>query len=240
MILINITKICFLSLLFLFQCNAFSIPSNIKNNFKVKSNSSNFESDYKENFVKLIENFLLLHLKKIVQKQKLTENDEEISQNHNQNFDKFITKFSSSNSTLPSYSEALSSTIIPNGENKCKHNETNCNSEFLNFIKLTNQPTKNDNGFYEKLKYALSYYKNYFFYFISIIILLSTLSFILVVILVFSCVFNYKQRARLSLFSENEFFTYYNRNIPTIASVSSFSLTETNKSSSNKMNPKPN
>ncbi len=38
--------------------------------FRVKSNSSSYEKDYNENFVRLIENFLLKHLKKIISQQK--------------------------------------------------------------------------------------------------------------------------------------------------------------------------
>ena len=123
------------------------------------------------------------------------------------------TRTTSKLSTAHNISFNYSETLIP-------WNESNV---FDLVIPLNSNET--DNGFKEVESEYASYYKNYFIYFLSLIIFLSTLCLIFLIIIFISCVINCKQRSRLSYFNENEFFTYYNKNIPVIASVSSFSLT---------------
>jgi hypothetical protein len=76
--------------------------------------------------------------------------------------------------------------------------------------------------------YGHSLDHNYFFYFTSLIVLLTILSIVLFIITIISCIINCKQRQRLASFNDNEFFTYYNKHMPVIASISSLSLKNDN------------
>jgi hypothetical protein len=272
--------------------NTFRLNEEIKNltsinKFKIspkKQNSTQFEADYKENFIKLIENFLLKHLQRLIQKETSNNSNHNRNENEmqlNENLSKILTgttlseqlnadlitrkssqaptftineKFRSCN--LSSLSPeaiteciTLESITVPSSLASTTRNETE------NLIKSTTKlilskknatevkkrektkPYSNYDYAVWDLKQAVSYYKNYFFYFISIIIFLSTVCCILIVITCISCVINCKQRARLNAYNDNEFFTYYNKNLPVIASVSSFSLTNDTPNGLDDLNP---
>lgn len=203
--------------------NVLNIPKMIKKSapFKINTNTSDYDSDYKENFIKLIENFLLIHLKKIARKENLVEEE---------NFE-ILTSSTQAVHLHEKFGKCNLSLVNSDGIAKCKaqieHYALTSTTTPKPVLNLTQMYLKQNNYTYAiyKMKHSLNYYKNYFFYFISIIILLATLCIILMVILFISCVINCKQRAKISFYNENEFFTYYNKNLPIIASVSSFSLT---------------
>jgi hypothetical protein len=129
-------------------------------------------------------------------------------------------EFSSIESTEPNYSNNSTGYLAINHNASRLSGKSQLNS---------NHSLKSTLASYDyelaELKQTVYNYKNYFVYFISIIIFLATVCIILLIITFISCIVNCKQRARLNYFSENEFFTYYNKNAPVIASVSSFSLT---------------
>ena len=247
--------------------------------FKIKSNSSSYENDYNENFVRLIENFLLKHLKKIIKQQKqslvlLSENSTENYQDNDSNLNneeiaykyfqglknKYtqmqtdLTKLTTQANPINNSTNVDISFTIHNKFRNCNlnssKNETKqaivkCetfkkeNRNQIEVIKI-NKPAKIQkvNLFissstraylpsektYNDLKQVVVFYKKNFSYFVSALIILSTISVVLLIITFTCCAIVCKQRSSLNAYNDNEFFTYYNRNLPIVASVSSLSL----------------
>jgi len=245
--------------------------------FRVKSNSSSYEKDYNENFVRLIENFLLKHLKKIISQQKgslsvVAENGAENSEATTDNKEfaykyfqalksKYTTKLvhSSKLTTQAAVTTANSTNveILFTLHNKFKNCDLNSSEnatvqaivkcetlrkENKNHVEIvtTSRPTKlqkinlflsstskayvQGEKSYNDLKQVVVFYKRNFSYFVSALIILSTISIVLLIITFTCCAIVCKQRSSLNAYNDNEFFTYYNRNLPIIASVSSLSL----------------
>ena len=248
--------------------------------FKIKSNSSSYENDYNENFVRLIENFLLKHLKKIIKQQKQslilkadnsTENylnksqrlnDEELTYKYFQElknkhtqtqmeFSKFTTHAKQTFNSTATIDVAFTihnkfkNCDVNSSKNGTKQAIVKCETlrkENINQIEMvkTDMPTKiqklnlflssttksylHSEKNYNDLKQVVVFYKRNFSYFVSALIILSTISIVLLIITFTCCAIVCKQRSSLNAFNDNEFFTYYNRNLPIIASVSSLSL----------------
>ena len=245
-----------------------------KTSFKTKSNATAYDSDYNENFVKLIENFLLKHLKKIIKNQSSL--GYEVANYHDEKPDneafayKFFQdlkkKYTVAHSTTtttktttpkattmaktastPTTTDVVEEFTLHNKFKKCNFNYTSsegsepiviCEST-LPTIRTTvaKRPTvtlkrgteKSKEKSLTELKQTAIYYKNNFSYFVSTIIILSTIAIVLLIIAFTCCAIVCKQRSSLNAYKDNEFFTYYNKNLPIIASVSSFSLNATAK-----------
>lgn len=197
-----------------------------KMNLHDKNTSWNdFNTDYKENFVKLIENFLLEHIKKVIDNDKY-----QFSANNSEQMIYKILDSYDRNSSTKAYSTstyAISKNVtifsVANRSLNTFPNKSNISESY----KL-HRSNISDLNHYQKeliqLRNNFYFYKNYHFYFVMLVGLLSTTSLTLLIITFVSCIINCKQRSQLNYYNENEFFTYYNKNLPIIASVSSFSL----------------
>lgn len=221
---------------------------------KNKSPSRKYESSYNENLIKLIENFLLRHMKKLIE-----------NQINNQQLENSFSNLSKKpDYGEPSDEETAEATAL-NEETECDPNLLMGQNFTCKSIKSTTTTTTTATIEFAPLndttlltvadqnqtvdEYLLSalndsneyrdnfrFYKKYFVYFLALVIFLTTLCLILIVVVCISCIINCKQRARLSYFNENEFFTYYKKNAPVIASVSSFSLTNNGNNNNNNKN----
>lgn len=232
-----------------------------------------FNIKYRKNFIKLIENFLIKHVEKILEKEislkelidetdstdsiidyssdgVLFDDRNETNKSEASNYSKFIAErirnCSKSNIQMSKCRldyginmnmSKISSDFRKKFNKSTGHKHTTNKSQLigqLNSLDFSSPSTlslsKLNNYDYEffKMKQNINNYKNHTVYFMSIIIFLSSICLILIVVLFASCVVNCKQRARLNYYNENEFFTYYNKKLPIISSVSSFSLTTTN------------
>jgi hypothetical protein len=264
----------------------------------IRSNIHTIEDDYRENFVRLIENFLIRHLKKIL----LTQSNEKIESSstrlpllttslinlttsreletfYDYNIDektsaiinttksiysytstlpvKIDQKFgkcnlssieaiidcekSNNNKSILSLSQAqikdniittiafippkttILTKIISNRTQKQRNNTKS--TLFFNNRNITASDSEQQYEFRTEIHKIVNYYKSYFIYFVSIIIFLTTVCIFLLIVAFISCAINCKQRERLNNYNENECFTYYNKHLPIISSVSSFSLT---------------
>jgi hypothetical protein len=118
-------------------------------------------------------------------------------------------------------------TIINNLSTKSTLKQRNYTKSLFNNRSTNANNSEQQYEFRAEINKIVNYYKSYFIYFVSIIIFLTTVCIFLLIIAFISCIINCKQREKLNNYNENECFTYYNKHLPIISSVSSFSLTPT-------------
>ena len=230
----------------------------LKSPFKIKSNSSSYEKDYNENFLQLIENFLLKHLKKIVKQHKSLESEVENYRDNNPKlnseeftyklFQDLKNKYTLTKTTTKHFAATSTSTFsLHNKFKNCNLNsskidgkqalvkcdttrkQTSTRITTKNVTIKARVNTETSEKTFNDLKQVVIFYKRNFSYFVSTLIILSTISVVLLIITFTCCIIVCKQRSSLNAYNDNEFFTYYNRNLPIVASVSSFSLTGNTK-----------